>query len=46
MNGFDRTYPTENNMFQLMVMNQVLLLLYMVYRKFSPWSTSAFNKHQ
>ena len=30
MNGLDPTYPTENKMFQLMVMNQVLLLCYMV----------------
>ena len=33
MNGLDPTYPTENNMFQLMVMNQVLPLFYMVYHK-------------
>ena len=33
MNGLDRTYPKENNMFQLMIMNQVLLVFYMVYRK-------------
>ena len=32
-NGLDPTYPTENNMFQLMAMNQVLLLFYMVFRK-------------
>ena len=28
MNGLDPNYPTENNMFQLMVMNQVLFLIY------------------
>ena len=33
MSGLDPTYPTENNMFQLMVMNQVLPLFYMVYHK-------------
>ena len=44
MSGLDPTYPTENNMFQLMVMNHVLLLFYMEYG--SPWSTSVFNIHQ
>ena len=34
MSGLDPTYPTENNMFQLIAMNQVLLLFYIVYRKF------------
>ena len=33
MNCLDPTYLTENNMFQLMVMNQVLLLSCVVYRK-------------
>ena len=28
-----KSYPTENNMFQLVVMNQVLPLFYMVYHK-------------
>ena len=28
----DPTCPTENTMFQLMVMNKILLLFYMVYR--------------
>ena len=32
-NGLDPTYPTENNMFQLMAMNQVLPLFYMVCHK-------------
>ena len=31
ISGLDPTYPTENNMFQLMAMNQVLLLFCMVY---------------
>ena len=35
MNGLDRTYPKENNMYQLMVMNQILLVFYMVYPKVS-----------
>ena len=33
MNGLDCTYPTESNMFQLMVINQILLLFYMVNHK-------------
>ena len=33
MSGFDPTYPTQNNMFQLMVINQVLLLFYLEHRK-------------
>ena len=32
MSGFDPTYPTQN-MFQLMVINQVLLLFYLEHRK-------------
>ena len=41
-NGLDPTYPTENNMFQLMAMNQELLLLYGVTQGFAlgPWSTT------
>ena len=33
MSGLDPTYPTQNNMFQLMLINQVLLLFYLEYRK-------------
>ena len=33
ISGLDPPYPTENNMFQLIAMNQLLLLFYMVYRK-------------
>ena len=43
MNGLDPTYPTGNNMFQLMVMNHVLPLR---TTRFTPWSTSVFNLHQ
>ena len=28
MSGLDPTYPTQNNMFQLMIINQVLLVLF------------------
>ena len=33
INVLDPTYPIENDMYQSMVISQVLLLFYMVYRK-------------